>query len=96
MQRDWIRSAARSVCTQTASGWQIRCKAAGLSSPSEGGHCRRQVLSGQLVAPELPEPVERTEMEDLVDTYGKTIHTWQIDRGDTLPLGALPGPHRAS
>jgi hypothetical protein len=48
------------------------------------------------VAPELPEPVERTEMEDLVDTYGKTIHTWQIDRGDTLPLGALPGPHRAS
>ena len=51
------------------------------------------MLSGQLVAPELPEPVERTEMADLVNTYGKTIHTWQIDRGDTLPLGALPDPH---
>ena len=49
-----------------------------------------QVLSGQLVAPELPEPVERTEMADLVDTYGKTIHTWQVDRGDTLPMGAPP------
>lgn len=23
-----------------------------------------------------------------VSTYGKTIHTWQVDRGDTLPLGA--------
>ena len=46
------------------------------------------MLSGQLVAPELPELVERTEMTDLVDTYGKTIHTWQIDRGDKLPFGA--------
>ncbi len=49
-----------------------------------------QVLSGQLVAPELPELVERTEMTDLVDTYGKSIHTWQIDRGDKLPFGACP------
>ena len=48
------------------------------------------MLSGQLVAPELPELVERTEMAELVDTYGKTIHTWQIDRGDKLPFGASP------
>ena len=26
-------------------------------------------------------------METLVGTYGKTIHTWQVDRGDELPLG---------
>ena len=43
--------------------------------PNNGGP---QVLSGQLVAPELPEIVERTEMAELVNTYGKTIHTWQV------------------
>jgi len=26
-------------------------------------------------------------MKKLVTTYGKTWHTWQIDRGDKLPLG---------
>ena len=26
-------------------------------------------------------------MQKLVNTYGKTFHTWQVDRGDTLPLG---------
>lgn len=67
------------------------CQACGLlnllrrCSPTAG---RSQVLSGQLVATELPEIVERTEMADLVNTYGKTIHTWQIDRGDKLPFGA--------
>lgn len=46
-----------------------------------------QVMSGSLLAPELPEVMERPEMQDLVGTYGKTIHTWQVDRGDSLPLG---------
>lgn len=26
-------------------------------------------------------------MKKLVTTYGKTWHTWQVDRGDKLPLG---------
>ena len=26
-------------------------------------------------------------MEKLVTTYGKSIHLWQVDRGDKLPLG---------
>lgn len=30
---------------------------------------------------------ENELMQKLVTTYGKTWHTWQIDRGDTLPLG---------
>lgn len=46
-------------------------------------------MFGLLVVPELPEAMERLEMQNLVGTYGKTIHTWQIDRGDSLPLGAL-------
>jgi hypothetical protein len=46
-----------------------------------------EVMSGQLVAPRVPEAAERIEMASLVDTYGKTIHTWQYDRGDELPLG---------
>lgn len=47
-----------------------------------------EVKSGQLVAPRLPEGVEKDLMRDLVDTYGKTWYTWQVDRGDELPLGA--------
>lgn len=47
-----------------------------------------EVSSGQLIAPNVPLTVETKMMNTLVTTYGKTIHTWQIDRGDTLPLGA--------
>lgn len=46
-----------------------------------------QVMSGQLYAPGVPDTAELVEMRKLVDTYGKTWHTWQVDRGDTLPLG---------
>jgi len=46
-----------------------------------------EVKSGVLVAPALPEMAERAFMKDLVTTYGKTIHTWQIDR-DPLPFGS--------
>ena len=47
-----------------------------------------EVKSGQLIAPGLPAAAEHALMEKFVTTYGKTIHTWQVDRGDTLPLGA--------
>ncbi|KAK9832660.1 hypothetical protein WJX81_008441 [Elliptochloris bilobata] len=46
-----------------------------------------EVISGQLVAPGVPTMAETLEMQRLVDTYGKTFHTWQVDRGDQLPLG---------
>lgn len=26
-------------------------------------------------------------MEQIITLYGKTYHFWQVDRGDTLPLG---------
>ena len=41
-----------------------------------------EVKSGMLVAPSVPEMAEHMEMEKLVNTYGKTWHTWQVDRGD--------------
>jgi len=46
-----------------------------------------EVKSGMLVAPSIPYAVENIEMEKLASTYGKTWHTWQVDRGDTLPFG---------
>src|ERR1700712_1615184 len=39
-----------------------------------------EVKSGELVAPGVPKPAEHAFMQDLVTTYGKTWHTWQIDR----------------
>ncbi|MDB6005858.1 MAG: hypothetical protein JWR15_2845 [Prosthecobacter sp.] len=46
-----------------------------------------EVMSGQLVAPGIPAIAENELMQKLVTTYGKTWHTWQIDRGEKLPLG---------
>jgi hypothetical protein len=51
-----------------------------------------EILSGQLVAPGLPERVERELMAQLMNSYGKTWHTWHTGRhdgapGDPLPLG---------
>ena len=46
-----------------------------------------EVISGQLSAPGLPDVAEKELMKKLVTTYGKTWHTWQVDRGDKLPLG---------
>lgn len=46
-----------------------------------------EVMSGQLVAPGIPAVAENELMQKLVTTYGKTWHTWQVDRGDKLPLG---------
>ena len=46
-----------------------------------------EVKSGLLVAPGLSAGAERALMKDFATTYGKTWHTWQVDRGDPLPLG---------
>jgi hypothetical protein len=48
---------------------------------------RFEVKSGQLTAPGIPELVEHEIMSKLVNTYGKTWHTWQYDRNGDLPLG---------
>jgi hypothetical protein len=44
-------------------------------------------MSGQLYAPRVPVIAENEEMKKLIDTYGKTWHMWQVDRGDPLPFG---------
>ncbi|CAF2377161.1 unnamed protein product [Rotaria sp. Silwood2] len=46
-----------------------------------------EVKSGALVAPGVPDLAEKEVMKELINTYGKTFHTWQIDRGDPIPLG---------
>ncbi|MBB2203293.1 OBAP family protein [Gluconacetobacter tumulisoli] len=46
-----------------------------------------EVKSGMLVAPGVPNPGEHAFMADLVTTYGKTWHTWQIDRDHDFPFG---------
>ncbi|KAL4418775.1 hypothetical protein ABPG77_001642 [Micractinium sp. CCAP 211/92] len=48
---------------------------------------RYEVGSGLLVAPRVPGLAERQDMQKLIGTYGKTWHTWQVDRGDPLPYG---------
>src|SRR4051812_26399108 len=51
-----------------------------------------EILSGQLCAPGLPEIAERAFLKELMNSYGKTWHTWHTGRhdgapGDRLPLG---------
>lgn len=53
-----------------------------------------EVLSGQLTAPGLPEAAEHGLMKLLVNSYGKTWHTWHTGRhaggdpqGQPLPFG---------
>jgi len=46
-----------------------------------------EVKSGELIAPGVPEMAEHAFMQDLVTTYGKTWHTWQIDRDTSFPMG---------
>ncbi|CAB78894.1 hypothetical protein [Arabidopsis thaliana] len=40
-----------------------------------------------LVTPRVPELVAKPELKNLAKSYGKFWCTWQIDRGDKLPLG---------
>lgn len=46
-----------------------------------------EVSSGILIAPRVPDMAEKRDMQKLANTYGKTWHTWQVDRGDELPIG---------
>ncbi|KAF2202791.1 DUF1264-domain-containing protein [Delitschia confertaspora ATCC 74209] len=53
-----------------------------------------EVKSGMLIMPKpsaIPdsawEVAENKEMEQVATLYGKVFHTWQVDRGDKLPLG---------
>lgn len=48
---------------------------------------RYEVMSGLLTAPGASDAAEKALMQELVSTYGKTWHLWQVDRGDQLPLG---------
>ncbi len=50
-----------------------------------------EILSGQLVAPGLPEVAEHALMQGKMNSYGKTWHTWDtshgVDGDASLPLG---------
>jgi hypothetical protein len=50
-----------------------------------------EILSGQLVAPGLPEIADKRLMQSKMNSYGKTWHTWNTGHGnaggDMLPLG---------
>jgi len=45
------------------------------------------IKSGSFITIGLPEPLDKTIRKDMIPTYGKTFLLWQVDRGDTLPLG---------
>jgi len=51
-----------------------------------------EILSGQLVAPGLPETAEKEFLETKMNSYGKTWHVWNtghfgMNDADRLPLG---------
>jgi hypothetical protein len=52
-----------------------------------------EIFSGELVAPGLPSSAEKAMLSFLVNSYGKTWHTWKTcehndpSRGDALPIG---------
>jgi hypothetical protein len=49
-----------------------------------------EVLSGELVAPGLPDVAERAFFKRLINSYGKTWHTWHSGRHDGRPGHDLP------
>jgi hypothetical protein len=46
-----------------------------------------EILSGQLVAPGIPDVAEKELMRSKMNSYGKTWHVWRTDKGHTLPVG---------
>ncbi|SEO44653.1 OBAP family protein [Nitrosovibrio sp. Nv6] len=50
-----------------------------------------EILSGQLVAPDIPDAAEKALMKGKMNSYGKTWHVWNTgyegNPGDKLPLG---------
>lgn len=49
-----------------------------------------EVLSGELVAPGLPDVAERAFLKQMMNSYGKTWHTWHTGRHDGQPGHDLP------
>ncbi|KAK6264555.1 hypothetical protein SCA6_019989 [Theobroma cacao] len=47
-----------------------------------------EIKSGLWVNPRIPEMIRKPELDNLTKTYGKFWCTWQVDRGDRLPVGA--------
>uniref|UniRef100_C6E7D0 DUF1264 domain-containing protein n=1 Tax=Geobacter sp. (strain M21) TaxID=443144 RepID=C6E7D0_GEOSM len=51
-----------------------------------------EILSGQLIAPWVPDAAELELMKDKMNSYGKTWHIWNTGmhdgKGDPLPMGA--------
>jgi len=51
-----------------------------------------EVKSGMLILPSaapsvVVDPAEKVAMKEVINTYGKTWHFWQVDLGHPLPLG---------
>jgi len=46
-----------------------------------------EILSGQLVAPGLPDAAEKAFLAKKINSYGKTFHFWNTNHGDKLPMG---------
>jgi hypothetical protein len=46
-----------------------------------------EILSGQLVAPGLPDIASKELMRGKLNSYGKTFHLWSTNQGHRLPLG---------
>lgn len=46
-----------------------------------------EVKSGIMAMVGVPDTLEDSEMTKLINTYGKTWHLWQVDRGDMIPMG---------
>ncbi|CAL9015751.1 unnamed protein product [Prunus brigantina] len=47
-----------------------------------------EIKAGLWVNPRIPDMIGQPELKNLTKTYGKFWCTWQVDRGDRLPLGA--------
>lgn len=47
-----------------------------------------EIKAGLWVNPRVPNMLEKPELEQLAGTFGKFWCTWQVDRGDRLPMGA--------
>ncbi len=46
-----------------------------------------EILSGQLVAPGIPETAEKELMRSKMNSYGKTWHVWATEQRHRLPFG---------
>lgn len=46
-----------------------------------------EIKSGLWVSPGVPEMLQKPELREMAKTYGKFWCTWQVDRGDRLPMG---------